>query len=295
MIAIDYSQIMIAAMLAQGADFEKGGDTNKMEQIARHVILSSLLKLKRDYSNKCGDLVVCCDGSNNWRKVVFPFYKAHRAGSREESKTDWASVFSIGDTIRSELVETFPYKIVRVDRAEADDCVGVLCKYTQDNELITDGLEDTPQRFLAVSSDGDYKQLFKYRNYAQWSPIQKKMVTRPDKNFLVEKFIVGDKGDGIPNIKSADDSIVNGVRQTAIRQKFIDQFHKDGAASLTEIEKRNYDRNKMLIDFDSVPADIQEEIISTYKSATVVKDKNAIFEYCIRHRLRQLTNEIQNF
>jgi hypothetical protein len=288
MIAVDYSQIMIAAMLAQGSDFEKGADVKKMEQIARHVILNSLLKLKRDNGDRYGEMVICCDGSNNWRKGVFPYYKAHRANSRKESTTDWASVFSIGDTIRSELMETFPYKVVRVDRAEADDCVGVLCKYTQDNDLNTEGLEETPQRFLAVSSDGDYKQLYKYKNYTQWSPIQKKIVARPLKTFLVEKIIDGDKGDGIPNLKSADDSIVNGVRQTPIRQKFVDEVLANGLSVLTEQERRNYDRNKLLID-------IQEEIISTYKASTPVFDKNAIFEYCVKHRLRQLTAEIQNF
>jgi hypothetical protein len=137
--------------------------------------------------------------------------------------------------------------------------------------------------------------LYKYKNYTQWSPIQKKIVARPLKTFLVEKIIDGDKGDGIPNLKSADDSIVNGVRQTPIRQKFVDEVLANGLSVLTEQERRNYDRNKLLIDFDCVPTDIQEEIISTYKASTPVFDKNAIFEYCVKHRLRQLTAEIQNF
>ena len=282
--------------MAHGADFEKGRDAIKMESIARHTILTTLLSYKRQFGKKYGDIIIAVDGGRNWRKDVFPHYKHRRKGTREESSTDWQAIFSIGTTIRTEISELFPFKVVREDTAEADDVIAVLCKYTQENELLQEGLEETPQKYLAISSDGDFKQLFKYSNYAQWSPIQRKVVVRPEKTFLLEKLLTGDAGDGVPNVRSGDRAFVDSIRQKPVSAKMKEAFFSDpSGAGLLQEELRNLHRNRTLIDFEYIPQGVQDKILNTYHTVIPVSDQNAVFEYFVKNRCRQLASDVQEF
>ena len=299
-ILIDWSQLTIGAAMAFGADFDKGKDTKKMVDIIRHTTLSTILSYKDKYSSQYGDIVITCDGRNYWRKEVFTYYKAHRKADRAQSKTDWDSVFSIGAQIRDELREVFPYKIVLEDRAEADDVVAVLTKYWQDNELKNTGLIEVPQPVLIVSSDGDYKQLHKYEGVRQWNPILKKYVTKADKHFLLEKLLTGDTGDGVPNIRSTDDQLVEGIRQSPITAKIKAAafVQRDAGLDITFADlsmQRNYQRNRLLIDFDYIPDNINNDIITAYVNSVPVNDKSKIFNYFIQHRCKLLMEKITRF
>lgn len=296
MIVIDYSQILISNCLSFGSDFDKGADAKKMERISRHTVLNTILSYKKQFGSKYGQVVIAVDGMRNWRRGYFSYYKGARKANREESNTDWSAIFKLGSSIVDELIQVFPYKVVRVDEAEADDVIAVLCKYTQDHELLAQGLEENPQKFLAISSDGDFKQLFKYPNYAQYSPIQRKAVKRPEPDFLLEKIIKGDSGDGVPSVLCADDFFMKKDlygRATPITKKVLDKF-KDGA-NLTELERTRFERNSTLIDFDHIPDTIQSKIIDNYQNQTPRRDKNLVFEYCATHRLRQLAENLQDF
>ena len=296
MIVVDYSQILISNCLAHGADFNKGCDAKKMEQIARHTILTTLLSYRQQFGKKYGSMIIAADGKRNWRKDVFPHYKHRRKGTREDSPTDWQAIFTIGAQIREEIQELFPFRVVREDTAEADDVIAVLCKYTQENELLQEGLEETPQKFLAISTDGDFKQLFKYPNYAQWSPMMRKAVARPERTFLLEKLLTGDSGDGVPNVRSVDRTFVDSIRQKPITAKMKEAFFKDpSGAGLLQEELRNLHRNRTLIDFEYIPQEVQTKILNTYKSAPTPTDQNAAFEYFVRHRCRQLASDVQEF
>ena len=89
----------------------------------------------------------------------------------------------------------------------------------------------------------------------RWSPVTKKLVNGEEPNgYLFEHILKGDKSDGIPNILSADDSIVNGVRQKPITKKYIDSFvlHNAELSGRTDSEIRNFHRNEKLIDLKSM-------------------------------------------
>jgi hypothetical protein len=296
MIAVDFSQILISNCMAHGSDFDKGKDTDKMIQIARHTILTTLLSYKRNFGKKYGQIVICLDGDKYWRKQYFPEYKGHRKKNREESTTDWKAIFAIGDQLKHDLTTVFPFKIVRDSSAEADDVIAILCKYTQENELIQEGLEESVQKFLTISTDDDFRQLFKYKNYAQWSPIKRKALTRPEKNFLIEKIIRGDSGDGVPSVLCPNDFLMNKEaygRATPITEKVIKKFI-DGT-SLSEIDRTRLERNTTLIDFDKIPADVEQRVIDTYKASVPVIDKDLVFKYFAKHRCKQLAMDLQDF
>lgn len=301
MIIIDYSQLIIGAALAFGSDFDKGKDAKKQIDILRHTIINTLLGDKAKFGNEFGDIVIACDGKNYWRRDVFAQYKSHRAKNRDDSKTDWKAIFDIGSQLREEFKEVLPYKFVQVDKCEADDIIAVLCKYLQDNELSTTGLlQEEPQPILIKSNDGDFGQLHKYRNVRQWNPMLKKYVKTKEKHFLLEKLLTGDAGDGIPNIRSSDNQLVEGVRQKPITAKLKEQ-------AIAQVERgeevyfgdkemdTNYRRNRTLIDFDYIPDHIYNSIVDAYNSAQVVYDKSKIFNYFIANRCKNLMTRIQEF
>lgn len=292
-ILIDYSQVVIAGCLAFGSDMDKGKDTQKAINIIRHTTLTSLLKYKTDYSAKYGDIILCADGGKNWRRDYFPYYKAARKGKREESKTDWKTIFTFAAELLVELREIFPYRAIKVDEAEGDDIVAVLTKYLSENDTVQQGLVSDPAPILIVSSDGDFKQLHKFKNVRQWNPLMKKLVTKPEPDFLLEKVIRGDSGDGVPNVLSKDDIFMVEGRQKPVTAKVMERFKSQG--SLTEEEQRNFQRNRTLIDFDYIPNEVQEKILSVYNEQQPKRDLNAIMNYLMKHQCRILLNDLQAF
>jgi hypothetical protein len=257
------------------------------------------LQNKTKFSPKYGEMVICADGRKYWRKDHFPQYKAGRSKSRSESDLNWKLIFDTISSIRDDLQAHFPYKVIHVERAEADDIIGVLTKYTQDNELIQNGLEEEPQKVLIVSSDKDNIQLQKYKNVAQWSPMQKKAVKPEGKavHALIEKICTGDAGDGVPNLMSPDDVFVTeGARQKPFRKARLQEFYDKGIdACQNDTERRNYQRNELLVSYDKIPQDIADEIINTYKTATPVRSHDGILKYFMSHRMKNLIQNIEEF
>lgn len=252
------------------------------------MILNTIRATRTKYKDKYGELVIACDGRNYWRKEVFPHYKAGRKKSRDSSDVDWTLLFSCLDTVREELKVQFPYKVVHTNRAEADDIIATLVKRS-----------DGKERILIVSSDKDFLQLQKYKHVDQYSFIHKKMLRCDDPaDYLLEHIMRGDKGDGIPNFLSQDDSFVIGKRQHALRSRVVEgvkrAFTPDMWEGMTEELARNFERNRMLIDLECIPEDVEKEILDTYERADTPPRAN-LLNYFIKNKLRTLTDAIGDF
>lgn len=297
-ILVDYTQIAVAGIMQFSQDLKTGSD-EKIVNLIRHVVLTSLVSNKKKFSPKFGDMVICTDGRNYWRKEHFKYYKAQRSAGRSESDLNWKLIFDTISSIRDDLEEFFPYKVIAVEGAEADDIIGVMSRYYQDNELVSVGLEEEPQPILILSSDGDNVQLQKYRNVKQWSPMQKKNVVPVSNAYksLIDKICMGDKGDGIPNIMSPDDVFVTkGARQKSFMKSRLEEFYKLGIdACKNETERRNYSRNELLVSYDKIPDYLVEKIITTYKGKVVKGSKKTIYQYLVDKRCKQLIDNIEEF
>lgn len=296
MIIVDFSQVLLASVFVFSDDFKKGADTDKMKGILRHTLLTSILGYKRDHGKKYGEIVIACDGRQYWRKQYFQQYKANRKKGREESELDWDAIFSHLADMRAELIKYFPWKVIHIDRAEGDDIMAVLAKYCVDTRSTQDGLFEEPEPALLITSDGDSKQC--HNKYVrQWSPMQKKFVPAPEKDFLIEKIIKGDAGDGVPSVLCPDDWFTNsayeGQRAKPVTKKVIERF-KTGVG-LSEEESNRYIRNKTLIDFDCIPEDLRLEIISTYEKCVPVKDLNGVMNFLMSVRAKQLLERVHEF
>jgi hypothetical protein len=283
MIIIDYSQISIASFYSQpGAELS--------EDFLRHMILNSIRMYAHKYKGEYGQIVIACDGGASWRKRVFPQYKAHRKKAREDSGMDWNLFFEYLNLIREEIKANFPYKVVHIPSIEADDVIATLVKETQEF--------GKAEPVMIISSDKDFVQLHKYKNVKQFSPIQKKMVADPNPHlYLFEHIIRGDSGDGIPNVLSADNTFVDGLRQTPVTKKKIDAWLA-GAEDLQKVMDtetyRNYQRNKLLIDLDQIPKEHTENIINTFENQEVAP-RARILDYLIKKRCKMLVESVQEF
>jgi len=290
--------VSLANIFAFKNDLKKTS-ANKADavNIIRHAILTGIKMYKMKYGRMYGDVVIACDGRQYWRRSLFPYYKAGRSEQREKSDLDWTLVFDTIDTIRRDLAEHFPYKVIHLDHVEADDIIGALCKWTQTNGLVDYGVFEDKQPVMIISSDGDFKQLHKYPNVKQWSPIQKKIVTCDDPIRYLAAHIAKAGDDGIPNVLSEDNVFVtDNVRQTKMTSLRLDEFVERGRdACRNDTERRNWDRNNQLINLDLIPPEISTSIIDTYVGTKPKGDKMSVYRYLVNNNCRLLLNDIEEF
>jgi hypothetical protein len=279
---MDFSGIAIATIAVN-----KVNDENML----RHMILNSIRMYNKKFKQDYGQMILCCDGPNNWRKTYYPQYKANRKKSRDESGFDWQEAFRIMHLVKEEIKENFPYKVLHIDQCEADDIIGTLVENTQEFGQYED--------VMIVSSDKDFLQLQKYSNVRQWSHMQKKELkdANPKVN-LIEKILTGDAGDGVPNILSHDDTFVNGERQTPLSKKkkeTIIEDLADGELLYAASWYRNYQRNETLIDLNKTPKEIKESIISEYNAQDHWENKGRVFPYLINKNMKMLIESVEEF
>ena len=297
MILVDYSQVALSAILTFQRELK--GTESEVKNLIRHVTLSTIKSYKKKYGKDYGQIVICCDGRKYWRREFFEHYKAGRKKARDASDLDWGLIFDTLSEMRDDLAKNFPYKVLHLERCEADDIIAILTSYAQENELVQEGLVEESQKILILSSDKDFKQLQLHPNVKQWSPMQKKYVTATQREIIeykIEHIVKGDAGDGIPNILSKDDVFVSGERQKPMSAKRLQDFIDNGfTACKNDEERRNWQRNSVLVDFDHIPPDVREQVITSYINTKPTGDKMSIMNYLIEHRCRLLLDELEDF
>lgn len=282
-ILVDLNQVMIANMMVQIGNHH---NAEVDENMIRHMVLNTLRFNRVKFNAEFGELIICADDKNYWRRQLFPYYKASRKKNREESELDWAAIFQALNRVREELKTYFPYKVIQIDGAEADDIIGAI--------IHQEGLELAGgEPFLILSGDKDYIQLHKYANVKQYNPVLKKWVVHSNpEQYLFEHIMKGDQGDGIPNVLSPDNSFVMSIRQKPVTKKRLEEWMDINSMS-SEV-KRNYARNKALIDLNEVPSHIKEKVLEEYARENP-KDRSQLLNFFIKNRLKLLTESIGEF
>ena len=280
MILIDLNQVLLAGLMAQISN-QKG---KLDEHLIRHMVLNIIRNHVKNFKKEYGEVVLCCDNRKYWRKEFFPFYKAGRKKTREKSDLDWHLIFDMLAKFKVELKENFPYKVIDVEGAEADDIIGTLVPVYSPHEKI-----------LILSSDGDFLQLQKYQNVKQYNPAQKKYIKSDNPLLeLKEKIIRGDKGDGIPNIFSPSDCFVRDLRQKPITKGVLEKLMEKHYGEWEDMSAREgFVRNQVLIDLSLIPGDVKRQILNTYEETKPAKGK--LLNYFIEHKLKNLMEVIEEF
>ena len=106
MILLDNNQIILASLF-QSIKTEP----DISEDLLRHLVLNSYRYIRKNFTSEYGEIVICHDSSDSWRKQHFLAYKANRAKTKEKSEYDWDRIYQALNTVRDEIYLTFPYKI----------------------------------------------------------------------------------------------------------------------------------------------------------------------------------------
>ena len=279
MIIIDYNGIAIANIMVQKLAID--------ENVIRHMILNSIRMYRKRFGKEYGEVVLCSDAGGNWRKELFPQYKASRKKARAKSSMNWEEVFRITSMVREEIRENFPYKVMHIEGCEADDCIAQLVEETQEFGKAED--------VMIISSDKDFAQLQRYNNVKQYSPMQKKFIVEKNPRVVLEEHILqGDTSDGVPNVLSPDNTFTDGLRQTPLRKKLRDLLVEDPHSQGDEIY-RNYLRNKKMIDLRECPDTIKTDIINKFDKQDQIGNKAKVFPFLVNKQCRLLLENVQEF
>ncbi len=289
MILVDFTQIAIGGIMValnRGEELDEG--------LVRHLVLNSLRYYRSKFNEKYGELIICCDSKHYWRRDYFPNYKANRKKERQSTGHDWDVIFGCLNKVRDELREHFPYKVLEVYGAEADDIIATLVRSARLGE---------PS--LILSSDKDFIQLHGYQ-IDQFSPVSKKLLNGGNPtNYLREHIIKGDRSDGVPNVLSSDDTFITEKRQKPIRKVMIleltealDRWEPEKLFQLAKCPKdtwvRNWQRNETLIDLSKIPKEITREINREFDEAKVGSRSN-LFNYFVENKLTKLIDNLGDF
>lgn len=285
MILIDWSAISIACILGTAKSeldnfYENKGD------LLKHIIFNKLRYYNQKFGHEYGEMVICIDSGKVWRTDFFKNYKCKRKEKKKkDKKIDWNLLLKVSDSVLNDIIEYFPYKVIKVDKTEADDIIAVLAKRYKESTVI-------------ISSDGDFKQLLGINRVKQYHPVNDKFITldTPAWKFLLEKVIRGDTGDSIPNVLSDDDVFLEGRRQKSVFEKYVDEFQdRLLGKELTEEEQKHFVRNVKLIDFSAIPKDIQQNIKDTYDNYVVKGNRKTLFDYLMYGKFKLLIDCVNEF
>jgi len=202
MILVDYSSILhrkIHTAVKQTNPKTTDGQYNTSEYVdyVKHCIMEELIEIQTTYSGKFGDLVICLDNATGgyWRRDFYPGYKMQRKDTRDQSPINFKELFAELQGLIEAIRNFTPWKVVEVEKAEADDLILVLSDLYNKHEPI-----------LIHSPDKDMLQAAKPgANVKQWSSLTHKWLTPESKSgslqeWIDEHCILGDFSDGVPKI-----------------------------------------------------------------------------------------------
>ena len=275
MILVDANQIAISHLMVR----QKIEDGINIDSIRRSIV-RVLARIQKQFGSEYGKMILCYDDKSYWRSQVFPFYKKNRKQERETSKYDWDMVFSVLNKIRDEIRRNLPYYVIQVQGAEADDVIATL---TRKHHL--------EEKILILSADKDFIQLQRHNGVKQYDPIRNRWIDCEDPiSYLQEHIIRGDRSDGIPNILTCDDAIVNGKAQKKMSKEKISALASMDPSDFTNyIRLRNWKRNSELIDFAKIPRPIVDNILMTFNKYRVKPSID--LQYFIDNNIQDLIDE----
>lgn len=245
----------------------------------KHAFLNKLFYTVNDLEPT--KLVLAFDTKGSWRYDLYDEYKANRQKQYGRYPLDKKNfMIALNDLIEDiQAVFTNIYTI-KVDGAEGDDIIAVLCK-----NVFTDENHDV----IVVSGDTDLNQLCSQKNVRQYNPRTNDYfnVINPKKELDI-KILSGDKSDNITPIKRGVG--VKTAEKILNSEDGVDGFIEQQA---TDIEKKlvseNFERNTKLIDLDFIPKKIVNEILEKYNSYEIkeLNGKNVV-NYFIKRKMHDL-------
>jgi len=115
--------------------------------------------------------------------------------------------------------------------------------------------------------------------------------------YIFEHILKGDSSDGVPNVLSSDDCLVNNIRQSPMTKKKLEYWweNRNNLKGVMPTEVfRNYIRNRQMIDLNCTPKDIYNSAVSQYENYQYPHRSN-ILTYLVNHRMKMLIDSASEF
>jgi 5'-3' exonuclease len=244
----------------------------------KHMFMNSFLNTIVKFNPS--KVILAFDTKGSWRYDIYPSYKSNRKIARDKAVIDFEKFFPIFSEFKDEIKDVFKtVYVLEHPKAEGDDIIAVLCKeqFKKNQNII-------------VSTDKDMHQLLIEKNNQQFDPINNKIVSciNPLRE-LDLKIITGDKSDAIPAIRPRTGT----ATAESILKEGIDDFLEEEG---NEEYKKNYIRNRILIDFNFIPKDLSESIINTYCKYEIGQiEGSKIMNFFSKNRLNKMMQDWQNY
>lgn len=295
------------------------GDADIKLGMALHITFNSIKKAWADFG---GTHVVFCLEGRSWRKDYYAPYKRNRSDARaaltpkeqEEDQLFWETFDKFKEFIETKTNCT----VLRHPNLEADDLIaGFIQSHPNDNHVI-------------ISTDSDFHQLIA-PNVKQYNGVQETLTTHEgiydkkgklvvDKKtkepaeapnpewILFEKCMRGDTSD---NVFSAYPGVrTKGTKnKVGLTEAFQDRKSKGYAWNNLMLQRwtdhegkehrvlDDYERNRILIDLKSQPANIKTLINETIQTGIVPKDISQVgirlLKFCNLYDMKKISDSIQ--
>lgn len=221
----------------------------------RKTFLDTLEKIPKNLrlDKSCNPHIIVgkdCKRENIWRYKHFPNYKQHRSNGPEDGFMG-GPFFKM--VYEDELfIQGGARAILKHPHLEADDCIAIsvkqiLAKYPTSTIYI-------------ITSDKDYLQLAEERvhlfNLAYKKLTEQKSCTGNAACDLFCKILTGDASDGIPS------AFPKCGPKTALKY-FNNPSLLEIKLNEKEEYRQQYELNKLIIDFNNIPEDLQQEFMGS--------------------------------
>ena len=254
----DFNNLAIRCFFARDVEAKTQPNIDLWRYFVVNNICSSLFK---DYVD---EVILAVDGKNSWRKIYWNRYKETRKTKKDKIGINWNFYYSEFNKLILDIKKSFPFKIIRIDKVEADDIIAILSE------------KESP--VTIISTDEDFLQLSSKR-VKIFNPIKQKFVHCIDpEKFVIEKCLLGQPKDDIFNIKTPLDW--SGKRKPGFGRKALERVMSSGYEKWlkeNKLEKR-FRTNRILIDFKKIPPTIRKRIIDNYEHYILPKP-GAIYNF----------------
>lgn len=253
----------------------------------KYMMTYGLLKIVKQF--KPDQFIIAVDEGSSWRKKVYPEYKGKRKANRDGSGINFDKFFPVLTEYIESLRVLLPnVYILSSSGIEADDFIAVLVQKLEGNNITN------------ISTDKDFYQLYKYKGYRQYHPMTKKYikVLNPALELHI-KLLTGDTSDNIPQVRKK-----MGPKTAEKYYKQLDELFVLDGDKISDIEKdipagdieSKYILNKLLIDMDLIPLEIQNTVHALYDNYEF-KPYNGrkAYDNFTEHKLTKVLGYIQEF
>lgn len=204
-VVVDFSHLFsrnIFVAINQAKPSVKKGQyvTAEITPYFKHLMFNSLQFIKNKFG---GEIVLAMDARNNWRKDYYKDYKGTRAKGKEESELNWEEVYQVIEDMVEVIRQNFPFKVIKVEKAEADDIGGVIAQRYGDERPVI--LVTSDHDWLQNLTHGKYVKMYDpmKQEYSDLTDWEHEIINTPRgemSRFTAMHTLLGDSGDNVPNI-----------------------------------------------------------------------------------------------